>query len=54
MTLHVKPQVPPAPVSEGDFSLDPRRKGAASAQNGEKYNKIMEQLKKQHEVGTAY
>ncbi|XP_077326575.1 coiled-coil and C2 domain-containing protein 1A isoform X2 [Lithobates pipiens] len=46
-------KVPPAPVSEGDFSLDPQRKGAALAQNGEKYNKIMDQLKKQHEMCTS-
>ncbi|CAI9596808.1 unnamed protein product, partial [Staurois parvus] len=46
-------KVPPAPISEADFSLDPQKRGGASAQNSEKYNKIMEQLKKQHEMCTT-
>ncbi|XP_072255548.1 coiled-coil and C2 domain-containing protein 1A isoform X1 [Pyxicephalus adspersus] len=46
-------KVPPAPISQADFSLDPQRKGGASAQNSEKFNKLMEQLKKQHEMCTS-
>ncbi|XP_018425962.1 PREDICTED: coiled-coil and C2 domain-containing protein 1A [Nanorana parkeri] len=46
-------KVPPAPTSQADFSLDPHRKGGVSAQNSEKYNKLIEQLKKQHEMCTS-
>ncbi|XP_056426236.1 coiled-coil and C2 domain-containing protein 1A isoform X2 [Hyla sarda] len=41
-------KVPPAPVNQEDFTLD--RKG----QSSEKYTKLIEQLKKQHEMCMSY
>ncbi|XP_069623386.1 coiled-coil and C2 domain-containing protein 1A [Ranitomeya imitator] len=43
-------KVPPAPVNQDDFTLDRQGKG----QSSEKYAKLMEQLKKQHEMSMSY
>ncbi|XP_073510454.1 coiled-coil and C2 domain-containing protein 1A [Phyllobates terribilis] len=43
-------KVPPAPVNQDDFTLDRQSKG----QSSEKYAKLMEQLKKQHEMSMSY
>ncbi|XP_066449824.1 coiled-coil and C2 domain-containing protein 1A [Eleutherodactylus coqui] len=43
-------KVPAAPVNQEDFTLDRHGKG----QNSEKYAKLMEQLKKQHEMSKSY
>ncbi|KAM9312059.1 coiled-coil and C2 domain-containing protein 1A [Gastrophryne carolinensis] len=46
-------KVPSAPVNQDDFSLDLQRRGSSAAQNSEKFHKLMEQLKKQHEMCTS-
>ncbi|XP_069804075.1 coiled-coil and C2 domain-containing protein 1A isoform X2 [Dendropsophus ebraccatus] len=43
-------KVPPAPVNQNDFTLERTGKG----QSSEKYAKLMEQLKKQHEMCMSY
>ncbi|KAM3924318.1 LOW QUALITY PROTEIN: coiled-coil and C2 domain-containing protein 1A [Leptodactylus fuscus] len=43
-------KVPPAPVNQDDFTLDRQGK----VQSSEKYTKLMEQLKKQHEMCMSY
>ncbi|XP_075062678.1 coiled-coil and C2 domain-containing protein 1A [Mixophyes fleayi] len=43
-------KVPSAPVNQEDFNLDQQRKGGSAAQSSDKYNKLMEQLKKQHDM----
>ncbi|KAM4749193.1 coiled-coil and C2 domain-containing protein 1A [Rhinophrynus dorsalis] len=45
-------KVPPAPINEDDFSLKQQRGGGA--QSSEKYNKLMEILKQQHEMCMSY
>ncbi|KAG8545498.1 hypothetical protein GDO81_020737 [Engystomops pustulosus] len=43
-------KVPPAPVNQDDFTLERQGRG----QSSEKYTKLMEQLKKQHEMCMSY
>ncbi|XP_063787180.1 coiled-coil and C2 domain-containing protein 1A isoform X2 [Pseudophryne corroboree] len=43
-------KVPPAPVNQEDFNLEQQHRGSIPAQSSDKYNKLMEQLKNQHEM----